>query len=385
MTQQELDLILTKHKLWLDSGGSEGECAHFDNDRIDLLHEHNPASMRIRLYKGGGTEAVGGIPYVDGVKSVFHRPSHFTDLDFRKADLRNAIFKKALFYKCNMEEVNFGACDLSQSVFIEVNLQSTRYGGFFTEPFANLKGIQIIRCCVRRNFLQQQDLSESDLSGSDFSDSNMISAKFVGAILAGSKFHNVSLSTATFSSCDLSYAVFKEVDLSGADLSLTNLKFTTFADTNLAGCKWQFESFSTRVLEAFSVNKPKRFLGCRVDSAYGNERFKKAVREEAYIEEVTQAHPFGYKLWLLSSDCGRSIRIWSLWSILFAFVFAWIIYRIGLAGFTFNEQVTALIKVSVHFRTSYSHLRSRDKLCTHHYRRVIWQSELTATLHNGSN
>ena len=42
-------------------------------------------------------------------------------------------------------------------------------------------------------------------------------------------------------------------------------------------------------------------------------------------------------------------------------------------------------KVSVHFRTSYSHLRSRDKLCTHHYRRVIWQSELTATLHNGSN
>lgn len=42
-------------------------------------------------------------------------------------------------------------------------------------------------------------------------------------------------------------------------------------------------------------------------------------------------------------------------------------------------------EVSVHFRTSYSHLRSRDKLCTHHYRRVIWQSELTATLHNGSN
>ncbi|MGV4999566.1 IS66 family insertion sequence element accessory protein TnpA [Shewanella xiamenensis] len=43
------------------------------------------------------------------------------------------------------------------------------------------------------------------------------------------------------------------------------------------------------------------------------------------------------------------------------------------------------LSVSVHFRTSYSHLRSRDKLCTHHYRRVIWQSELTATLHNGSN
>lgn len=42
-------------------------------------------------------------------------------------------------------------------------------------------------------------------------------------------------------------------------------------------------------------------------------------------------------------------------------------------------------RVSVHFRTSYSHLRSRDKLCTHHNRRVIWQSELTATRHNGSN
>lgn len=197
---------------------------------------------------------------------------------------------------------------------------------------------------MKRIFLQHQDLSESDLNGSDFSESNMANAKFVGANLAGSKFHNVRLYMATFSSCDLSNAVFKEADLSGADLSLTNLKFTTFADTNLAGCKWQFESFSTRVFEAFSVEKPKRFLGCRVDSAYGNERFKKAVREEAYIEEVTQAHPLGYKLWLLSSDCGRSIRIWSLWSILFAFVFAWIIFKIGLAGFAFDEQVTALIK-----------------------------------------
>ena len=55
----------------------------------------------------------------------------------------------------------------------------------------------------------------------------------------------------------------------------------------------------------------------------------------------------------------------------------------------FNSQISKESEmtsfVSVHFRTSYSHLRSRDKLCTHHYRRVIWQSELTATLHNGSN
>ncbi|WP_262409362.1 MerR family transcriptional regulator [Shewanella algae] len=51
----------------------------------------------------------------------------------------------------------------------------------------------------------------------------------------------------------------------------------------------------------------------------------------------------------------------------------------------YPDETVNRIRVSVHFRTSYSHLRSRDKLCTHHYRRVIWQSELTATLHNGSN
>ncbi|GHY06163.1 hypothetical protein [Vibrio cholerae] len=53
--------------------------------------------------------------------------------------------------------------------------------------------------------------------------------------------------------------------------------------------------------------------------------------------------------------------------------------------FSFEPAWYGSSGVSVHFRTSYSHLRSRDKLCTHHYRRVIWQSELTATLHNGSN
>jgi uncharacterized protein YjbI with pentapeptide repeats len=343
MTQDELNLIIKSHQLWLSSNAEEGQQANFDNDLIDNAFDHDPQSMRLRFHKGGGLEAVGGIAYVNGKESTEHTPSHFTNLDFAKADLRRAIFNNALFYKCDMSEVNFSGCALSQVKFAEVNLSRSRFGGFF-EPLSQLKGVTFLRCDLTHNFLQQHDLSESELSGTDFSDSNMIQTNFSNSTANGAIFKSVGLLGANFSSCSLSTSKFIDSDLSGANFSLVNLKFAAFDNTNLAGVNSEFKSYFKRLHESFEKKTKPNHVGCRVDATYGNERFKKAIQEEAYLEEFAAARPHWYKLWLISSDCGRSMRLWSIWSSIIALSFAFAFYNIGLDGFTFNDQITELVK-----------------------------------------
>ncbi|WP_206483269.1 pentapeptide repeat-containing protein [Thalassotalea sp. G2M2-11] len=348
MTQEELDLIIKNHQLWLNSEGSEGQQADFNNEIIDCDYEHAPQSMRVKFHKGGGLEAVGGVAFVNGQESKEHRPSHFTALNFGQADLRGALFKNALFYKCDMSEVNFSACDLSEAKFAEVKLTKAKFGGFF-EPPAKLNGVTFIRCDLTHNFLQQHDLSYSELSGTDFSDSNMISTVFKESTAVGAKFKSVSLSGADFSGCSLSNAEFVGSDLTAANFSLARLKLATFVNSNLAGAIGKQQGYFKRLKEAFNSKRESNYVGCRIDGSYGNERFKKAINEEAYVEEFSSAHPHWYKLWLISSDCGRSMRLWSVWSLVIALIFAIAYFNIGVDGFTFNDQITKLIKAGDFF------------------------------------
>lgn len=348
MTQEELDLIIKNHQSWLASAGKEGHQANFDNEEICREYIHQPQSMRVKILKGGGIEAAGGIVHVHGKESTEHIPSHFTALDFGKADLRGALFTNAFFYKCDMSEVNFSSCDLRESKFAEVKLTKAKFGGFF-EPPAKLSGVTFIRCDLRHNFLQQHDLSQSELSGTDFSNSNMISTIFKGATVNGAKFESVSLISADFSECLLSYSEFINSDLSVTNFSLARFKLASFVNCNLAGAKGKQLGYFERLTDAFRKERISNYLGCRIDGSYGNERFKKSINEEAYVEEFALAHPNWYKLWMISSDCGRSMRLWSFWALVIAVCFAIAYFHIGLSGFTFNDQITELVKAGGFF------------------------------------
>ena len=60
---------------------------------------------------------------------------------------------------------------------------------------------------------------------------------------------------------------------------------------------------------------------------------RRHVLDENYIAEFRaqgRAHEFAYKLWWLSSDCGRSLTRWTLWSVFIAGVFAGIYTQVDL-------------------------------------------------------
>ena len=57
-----------------------------------------------------------------------------------------------------------------------------------------------------------------------------------------------------------------------------------------------------------------------------NPFFKRYVADQQYIRAFNQANPILARLWRWSSDYGRSLALWTFWSILLAFLFA-IAYR----------------------------------------------------------
>lgn len=347
MRQEELDQILKEHQSWIKTEGKEGKQANFNNDVVDENYIHDPQSMRVMIEKEGKLTATGGALYRNGVECKDALPSHFTKLDFRSSDLRGAIFDGALFYECDMSNVNLGGCCLSTAKFAKVNLKGVDLGGMF-QLLATLKGVIFSHCDLSKLFLQNADFEGSDISMSTFYDSKFYNCSFNNAIIKGVNFNSSNLWNSSFRNCTLIESTFKDAKLDGCDLSFANLRLTSFENANVYNVTHDLDGLWKRVKEAFKGKSTPKHIGCRCSSAYGNERFKKKITEEAYVEEFARDNSKLYKAWLLSSDCGRSMILWLVLSGFIILLFSTLFY-LGSDSFTYNLHVQEMIDNKQYF------------------------------------
>ena len=347
MRQEELDQILEEHQKWLKTESKEGTQANFSNDIVDDNYNHDPQSMRVIIEKEGRLTATGGTLYIDGVECEDALPSHFTKLDFRSSDLRGAIFDGALFYECDMSNVNLAGCCLSTAKFAKVDLKGANLGGMF-EPLAMLKGVIFSHCDLSKLFLQRADFEGSDISMSNFYDSKFYNCSFNNTTAKGVNFNSSSLWNSSFRNCTLVETTFNDAKLDGCDLSFSNLRLASFENANVYNVTHDIDGLWKRVKEAFKGQITPKHIGCRCSSAYGNERFKKRIKEEAYVEEFARDNSKLYKAWLLSSDCGRSMGLWLVLSGFIILLFSTFFY-LGSDSFTFNLQVQELVDNKQYF------------------------------------
>ena len=69
--------------------------------------------------------------------------------------------------------------------------------------------------------------------------------------------------------------------------------------------------------------------------------FKSHAMDQDYIEEFrnkSRWNMFLYRLWLISSDCGRSMWLWAGWSAVLLAVFALVYYLLGPMPFACPEN-----------------------------------------------
>ena len=174
ISQEELDMILKNHKLWLGTHGKEGERANLRS--VDLRGFN---LTKVNLSHAGLT---GSDLTAANLCSANLRYANLSGADLYCADLKYADLKYANLSAANLECSNLSCSNLSCADLRVVDL-----------PNANLSCANLICAC-----LTGADLRGADLHGSDLTGANLKNAVLLGANLTDVKnFPNIPMACPT--------------------------------------------------------------------------------------------------------------------------------------------------------------------------------------------
>lgn len=236
--------------------------------------------------------------------------------------------------------------DLSGERFVELNLAGLDLSR------ANLAGTELLRCDLTGSRLAGADLTGAllhdadltnvellgaDVSGADFSNSNLDRAGFGQVTGHHALFFGARCSGATFSAADLTGSDFRAAKLDKSRMLntvLTDAVFTaaTLSDVDLTGAAVGgacFRDADLRGAQLRNITEYHRADWINADiqnvDFTGAWLVRRHIQDENYIHEFrsqSKAHEQLYRLWSITSDCGRSLTRWSLWTVLVAMIYA---------------------------------------------------------------
>lgn len=195
---------------------------------------------------------------------------------------------------------------------------------------ADLRGLHLFKARLNGASLRGADLGEAELTGAELTGADLDHATLVraglgharlcganafradftgatltGADLTGSTLHCATLAGARIREARLDHVDARAADLRGAELSVSSVDHATFDDADLRGARLRaisgFEKASWFGVDIRDIN----FAG-----AY---RLRRHVVDENYLREFREAGRWQrvmYRVWWLTSDCGRSLGRW---------------------------------------------------------------------------
>ncbi len=103
--------------------------------------------------------------------------------------------------------------------------------------------------------------------------------------------------------------------------------------------------------------RPTIFTGIDTSlmDASQNPGLKRDIEDEQFIEDFHEKHPVMYWLWARSSNCGRCLSLWALWSFIFASFFGIVYWAfpklvyIGAPLAKYDHSFPANLLVKVYF------------------------------------
>jgi hypothetical protein len=223
--------------------------------------------------------------------------------------------------------VNLEGADLLRANLKGADLRQARLIG------ANLVGARLMGAILREAILEGAVLREANLKGADLLGARMQGANLWAANLKGASLWGANLKGAYLREANLKEAGLREANLERVDLAQANIKGRMFGrrNTTLYGA-----NFSETHVQGLKYNRWARYQGIRLDGSYGSVRFRRFARDQDFIEEFRSSRvrfPL-YSIWLLFTDCGRSLSLWLSWAVVVTLLFAWRFYGLGEAAFS---------------------------------------------------
>ncbi len=210
----------------------------------------------------------------------------FTDADLTGSNLSWSILAGAIFYKAKLVQCEMLGADLTGA---NLNECSAELCGLSA---VNLTNASLISASMPRSSLSKSSLHNADLRGADLEYASIIEADLTGA-----NFLRTKLSKADMKQCNVKGATFEYADMRGTRL----LGLKEFSKANWIGT-------DIRDLDLRGAHLVQRY-----------------VADENYLYEFrsqSRFHMLLYHLWRITSNCGRSLSIWTMWVIVTTLLFA---------------------------------------------------------------
>jgi len=226
----------------------------------------------------------------EDLKDVDLSDANLAGVDLSGADLSNARLFRANLNGVRLNNAKLDGAELSGANLADADMVniSANNAGF---GMANLENAKLFNAK-----LENATLSLACLIGADFKAASLNGARLREAKLSGADFTNAQLKDADMSLCDVNEACFNNADLRRTRLRALN----GFHTASWIGVDIRDVNFSGAYLM-------RRFI---LDQNFLYE-FRRRNRLTAIL----------YKIWWITSDCGRSIARWCFWTFLLAFLF----------------------------------------------------------------
>ncbi len=221
-----------------------------------------------------------------------------TGADFTDADLSDAILDGTRLFKARLDNASLVNATLGGAELTGASLRR-----------ANLEGVRGFGCG-----LGMADLSGAKLLGADLSHSTFTKARLAGADLRTAVLERSRLREADLRNTDCTGA-----DLRRCDLALSRVDGAILDNADLRGAR-------LRRLAGF---EKARWYGTDIRDINfaGAYRLRRFVIDQNYLKEFRESGRLAgvlYRIWWLTSDCGRSMTRWCLWILAFISLFAWL-------------------------------------------------------------
>jgi len=238
----------------------------------------------------------------------------------------------------NLRNVVLAGVDLRGVDLSMVDLSGSDLSG------ADLSGARLFKAKLNNTIMLKTKLRDAELTGADLSGANLeeadlsfaglgmsvmhktrlFNARLDGATMTKSDLKESDLKCASLKNCrireaNLTCVDFTSADMRGVDMSLSNVQRASFINTDLRGAR-------LRMITGF---EKATWIGADIRDINfaGAYRVRRYIMDENYLKEFREQSVFSnfmYKIWWLTSDCGRSMTRWFMCTLIIVLSFAFL-------------------------------------------------------------
>ena len=236
------------------------------------------------------------------------------DADLSGRDLSGADLRGADLSHADLRGTNLLGANLQGATLFRVRAESAEFAG------ANLTGANMVEGDFTAAGFGSADLTDARATGVTMNRSTLVGCRAGGADFVGAQ-----LAETRWNDSYVDGADFRRADLESADLTAVSLAGATFDDAK--------------------VNRLRlsRVVGYRQASWIGLDGDVLDLRGACFVHDFIQDQNFlaeyrsqgigyewTYRIWWLTSDCGRSVLRWTMCSAFIALIFASIYTQVGI-------------------------------------------------------